>query len=346
MCCGQINVKDSPYGATGNGTTDDRNAIQSAIDAAAMAFGGGVYLRIEVCIPAGNYRCDSGLTIPYGLSLVGHAGGTVLNFSNAGSSVTAIQWGTSAQDVSHGVLSGLTIYGPGTTTSSIGVMVGDTSQSGSNKTAHCAIRDCFIRDFGTGVRLGTNCFANEFENLRIGYNGKGLAMPNSPVNFGVNLLFVHCAFDENSQHFDVNPGNGGEGLVFRHCTFSYANTVPEAIVGAGYTVLFDKCSWYSDQGGSSGQPLLMDIVYPVDFITFQDSVFSVATPAGVPICWNSGAWQSPCRIKFDCCVVMNLGTSAYFYGSVSTYSSIQPTALAIQSPGVTAASGKITRVDA
>src|SRR3954463_10138461 len=143
MCCGQIDVKDAPYCASGDGEHDDHDAIQDAIDAAAVAFE-GVYLRTIVCLPAGHYRCDSGLTIPNGLSLVGHPGGTVLDFSNASTSVTALQWGTSAQDAGHGVISGLTMYGPGTSSSSVGVMVGDASSSGTNLVAGCAMRDCFI----------------------------------------------------------------------------------------------------------------------------------------------------------------------------------------------------------
>ena len=45
-----INVKD--HGATGNGNTDDRAAIQSAIDAATAAGGGTVFF------PPGDYRVD------------------------------------------------------------------------------------------------------------------------------------------------------------------------------------------------------------------------------------------------------------------------------------------------
>ena len=47
-----LNVKE--FGAKGDGTTDDRQAIQAAIDAAAAAGGGTVYL------PAGEYRVSGG----------------------------------------------------------------------------------------------------------------------------------------------------------------------------------------------------------------------------------------------------------------------------------------------
>jgi len=51
------NVTDAAYGAAGNGVTNDRNAIQAALDAA-YADGGGVVL-----IPPGVYRVNSGLIV-------------------------------------------------------------------------------------------------------------------------------------------------------------------------------------------------------------------------------------------------------------------------------------------
>ena len=51
-----LNVKD--YGAKGDGSTDDTSAIQSAINAAASAGGGAVF------VPTGDYVVNGGLTIP------------------------------------------------------------------------------------------------------------------------------------------------------------------------------------------------------------------------------------------------------------------------------------------
>lgn len=59
-----FNVKGSAYGAVGDGTTDDRAAIAAAITAAAVS--GGV-----VFFPPGTYRCNTGLTVPYNVSLLG-----------------------------------------------------------------------------------------------------------------------------------------------------------------------------------------------------------------------------------------------------------------------------------
>lgn len=58
------NVKNSAYGAVGDGVTDDRSAIAAAITAAASS--GGV-----VFFPPGTYRMTSGITLPYNVALLG-----------------------------------------------------------------------------------------------------------------------------------------------------------------------------------------------------------------------------------------------------------------------------------
>lgn len=68
-----LNVMDSPYGAVGDGTTDDTTAIQSALNAAASgtfpasARGGSVFL------PNGDYKITSTLTMKPGTHLIGES---------------------------------------------------------------------------------------------------------------------------------------------------------------------------------------------------------------------------------------------------------------------------------
>lgn len=82
----QIHVEaDAPlnvmnYGAVGNGTTDDRAAIQSAIDAAASGAGGGV-----VYFPAGTYRVEEILFLKSNITLSLEDGATILNGINQAS---------------------------------------------------------------------------------------------------------------------------------------------------------------------------------------------------------------------------------------------------------------------
>jgi carbohydrate binding protein with CBM6 domain/pectate lyase-like protein len=58
-------VATTGYGATGNGTTDDTAAIQSALNAAGANGGGIVYL------PGGHYKTSTTLTVPSGVELRG-----------------------------------------------------------------------------------------------------------------------------------------------------------------------------------------------------------------------------------------------------------------------------------
>lgn len=64
-----FNVKSAPYSAVGDGVTDDTAAFQSALNAAAAAGGGTVY------VPAGRYNIASHLSIGAGVELRGASDG-------------------------------------------------------------------------------------------------------------------------------------------------------------------------------------------------------------------------------------------------------------------------------
>lgn len=59
------NVRSAPFGARGDGETDDTHAFQRALDDAAAAGGGIVF------VPAGRYRIATHLRVPPGVSLQG-----------------------------------------------------------------------------------------------------------------------------------------------------------------------------------------------------------------------------------------------------------------------------------
>lgn len=88
-----VNAKLAPYGATGNGTTDDTTAIQLALNASVLAYGGEVYL------PPGTYAFTS-LTIPAGVTIVG-AGpyATTLLATNATNTCLALSDSSSIRNV-------------------------------------------------------------------------------------------------------------------------------------------------------------------------------------------------------------------------------------------------------
>ncbi len=59
------NVREEPFGAKGDGTTDDTYAIQDALDFVAMQGGGVVF------IPSGRYKIEGNLYIPHSVTLRG-----------------------------------------------------------------------------------------------------------------------------------------------------------------------------------------------------------------------------------------------------------------------------------
>jgi hypothetical protein len=65
-----VNVKDPTYGAAGDGATDDAAAVQAALTAASSLIA-GTTLGATVFFPPGIYSLKSGLTVPYGVSLLG-----------------------------------------------------------------------------------------------------------------------------------------------------------------------------------------------------------------------------------------------------------------------------------
>ena len=74
----QLNVRD--YGAVGDGQTDDRAAIQAAIDAAATGSGGGV-----VQFPAGTYLVEEIVVLKSNITLTLDQNATILNGINQAS---------------------------------------------------------------------------------------------------------------------------------------------------------------------------------------------------------------------------------------------------------------------
>lgn len=61
---GVVNAKSPPFSAAADGTTDDRAAIQAAIDRAET-------LKLPVYIPSGTYAVSNSLTLPEGIEIFG-----------------------------------------------------------------------------------------------------------------------------------------------------------------------------------------------------------------------------------------------------------------------------------
>src|SRR5262245_8279580 len=74
---GQVfNIKAKPFGAIGDGATDDTTALTAAITAASAA-GGAVY------VPAGTYKTASGLTLAANVTVEGEGRASIIKPTGA-----------------------------------------------------------------------------------------------------------------------------------------------------------------------------------------------------------------------------------------------------------------------
>ena len=109
---GDINVRSAPYGAVGDGRTDDTGAIQAALDAAAAA-GGGV-----VVVPAGTYLVKTHLTVPAGTTLAGVGRAPQLYADKSpGSTLLAVEGAGSTEGPAF-----ITLQGPNSTLQGVKVL--------------------------------------------------------------------------------------------------------------------------------------------------------------------------------------------------------------------------------
>ncbi|MDQ3730322.1 MAG: right-handed parallel beta-helix repeat-containing protein [Actinomycetota bacterium] len=214
-----INVKASPYNATGDGTTNDRAAIQAALDAANTAGGGTVFF------PKGTYILGSALTLRSNVHLT-CAGGTVLKLQNGVQSYMAL--GTNVSNVTiEGLIFDLnkanTTDG-GADTSQMAVYLLASSAAGITK---CAIRNCIIKD-GHQLGLRLNATDSTFP-LEVAVEGCEITgckigarvIRGTQIRFVRNRVYANTSEGVNflggkNDYVAGNRcyGNGGQGLNF------------------------------------------------------------------------------------------------------------------------------------
>lgn len=191
-----INVKDSQFGALGNGQVDDTAAIQRAVNFArtqSFPTGGGAY-RVTIFFPAGFYYITApiDLTNTNGIWLVGD-GGPYLNTNILGNTSGAIF------DFSGSSLSGCENFlfvsstGSGSIRSTIGVQFALTDNGGLN----CGIRNCSFQ-------------MEDYPTANNGFGSIGI------LNVRAEEFFIHeCLVRANSPVVMSNSSSvTGQGVTF------------------------------------------------------------------------------------------------------------------------------------
>ena len=95
-----VSVKAPPYSATGNGVTDDRVAIQAAVDAVSAAGGGVVYLPPGIYAITRDVNTASGVLLPNNVTLAGAGAGASVLLCTGTPNYAGIQSSSAAADAS------------------------------------------------------------------------------------------------------------------------------------------------------------------------------------------------------------------------------------------------------
>ncbi|GAB3986974.1 hypothetical protein GCM10028807_05530 [Spirosoma daeguense] len=236
-----INVKDAQFGAVGNGTANDTNAIQNAVNYAKSlsAPGGGIY-RTTIYFPAGYYYISSPINVTNanGIWLMGD-GGSYINtgiIGNTGGAIFDFSGSSSSGCENFFFLSGT---GYGATRSTIGAQFALTNNGGLN----CGIRNCSFQmeDFptannGAGTIGVLNVRSEEF------YVHQCLIRANVPLMFSyaAAISIGSINFTASSNYQALASGTGSMGVVSIQATSlqNYEKRQPALVLNGTNSVNF------------------------------------------------------------------------------------------------------------
>lgn len=211
-----VDVFNPPAGAgltpaVGDNTTDDKPAVQAALDYVKAAHGGG---RVVVSKPnVVGVRFLSGLTIPAKVQLVSDEA-TLFNFSGLPANATAI----TVNDTNFTPVVGVRMDGGKFT---VNPVAGSETTTGISVTGvNTNVEKVSLQYFGTGIDLAhQSTFLNTFTDCRLG----------------------RCDLIINADIEGRGVGNAGERWVFRGCVL--ANSTRAYLASAnGCHLRFEDCS--------------------------------------------------------------------------------------------------------
>jgi hypothetical protein len=240
-----VNVK--VFGATGDGTTDDRASIQSAID----SISSGV-----VIFPAGNYLIGSngsgvGLTLKPNVSLISFEGASVyllagansiklLNYLNPNSSTLVSNFVISGINLSNNSKTGCTgINIDGNTTSArcsyiqISEMQLNGTFSNGIYLKYCAntfLSNLFVSSSAVGVTLNS-CADSDLVNVKV----------QSGSSYGFQVLGTSGAFDEGTRLSNCSTNGQGYGLYINGADWGICTGCSFTTAASGALITVGTC---------------------------------------------------------------------------------------------------------
>lgn len=225
----EFDIRNLPWNGKVNGTNDDAAAFQSLSDYIVSTG-----KRATIKLPSGVMKINSGITINVSyVSVVGD--GTLIEASSLSSGSAITLTGTIAPPYRQALnnFSKCGLVGPGKETSVTGLAF-DTPVGSGAGASHTNYGKMFISDFGTGLYLGNNCYANNFRSVDIYNCAVCIDGPSGVANSGERHSFEGCMFF--NSNLAVRFANSNGSLVFANCSFDY-NIKQFELSGASKTFL-------------------------------------------------------------------------------------------------------------
>lgn len=182
---GYVSVKD--YGAEGDDTTDDTDAIQDAIDAAVAA-------NKSVYFPAGTYKITSSLTVGDEIGIIGDGSQqSVIKLYTSSASTFAIVCDLPDNFSVVGLsISNIGITGNGGAASGSGIYWATTATNSAF--SQSSIHDVYIKNVTTGVSLNGVVYMCDFSRVTVtgvaGYGWKSVPISGQIIYNSFNNLEV------------------------------------------------------------------------------------------------------------------------------------------------------------
>lgn len=238
-----ISVKD--FGALGDGTTNDRDAIQAAFDYAATLGGASVYFPPATV----KYKCNSTITITSDVFGVDF-GGNIVDFSalTSGNAINVISSNAdgnlrNTRNHTHPIMNGA-FYAQDVAlpVTAINIRLDDALSIDSGQ----IFANLGFVNFATDVYFGEGSFCTEFHHCNFtGIFGTGpvagysIVAPSTTTepNQGERQIFYSCMWNNRDKVLSHLNGNGN--MFFHGCSFDYSiNNIMDIQAGA---VFLSQC---------------------------------------------------------------------------------------------------------
>ena len=237
-----INIFD--FGATGDGTTNDRDAIQAAFDYAATLEGAFVYFPPSVS----KYKCNSTITITSDVFGVDF-GGNIIDFSalTSGNAINVISSNAdgnlrNTRNHTHPIMNGaFYAQNPALPVTAINIRLDDPLSINSGQ----IFENLGLVNFATDVYFGEGSFCTEFHHCNFTVISGGpvasysIVAPDTTAepNQGERQMFYSCMWNNRDKILSHLNGNGN--MFFHGCSFDYSlNDIMKIDAGA---VFLNQC---------------------------------------------------------------------------------------------------------